>query len=82
MRKTSTLMTTAAVAVLMSCTSIYADSLRFWTTEEQPERLAKQQEMAAQFKAETGTDVEVIPVSENDLARARQPHLLLAICQM
>ncbi|AVX06218.1 putative ABC transporter periplasmic-binding protein (plasmid) [Maritalea myrionectae] len=67
MRKTTTLMTTAAVAVLMSCTSIYADSLRFWTTEEQPERLAKQQEMAAQFKAETGTDVEVIPVSENDL---------------
>lgn len=67
MRKTTTLMTTAAVAVFMSCTSIYADSLRFWTTEEQPERLAKQQEMAAQFKAETGTDVEVIPVSENDL---------------
>jgi len=61
------LMTTAAIAVLMSCTSIYADSLRFWTTEEQPERLAKQQEMAAQFKAETGTEVEVIPVSENEL---------------
>jgi len=67
MTNTTKLMTTAAVAVLMSCTSIYADSLRFWTTEEQPERLAKQQEMAAQFKAETGTEVEVIPVSENEL---------------
>jgi multiple sugar transport system substrate-binding protein len=51
----------------MSCTSIYADSLRFWTTEEQPERLAKQQEMAAQFKDQTGIEVEVIPVTESEL---------------
>ena len=44
-----------------------ADSLRFWTTEEQPERLAKQEEMAAAFEAETGVSVEVIPVTESDL---------------
>ncbi|QPH52282.1 ABC transporter substrate-binding protein [Pontivivens ytuae] len=41
--------------------------IRFWTTEEQPERLAKQQEMAAAFEAETGIAVEVIPVTESDL---------------
>lgn len=41
--------------------------LRFWTTEEQPERLAKQQEMAAAFSAESGISVEVIPVTESDL---------------
>lgn len=41
--------------------------LRFWTTEEQPERLAKQQEMAAEFEAISGVAVEVIPVTESDL---------------
>lgn len=44
-----------------------ADTLRFWTTEEQPERLAKQEEMAANFKEATGIEVEVIPVTETDL---------------
>ncbi len=48
-------------------TGVQADTIRFWTTEEQPERLAKQQEMAAQFKASNGVTVEVIPVSESDL---------------
>ncbi len=44
-----------------------ADTIRFWTTEEQPERLARQQEMAADFTAESGVDVEVIPVTESEL---------------
>ena len=44
-----------------------AEGLRFWTTEEQPERLAKQEEMAAAFKEKTGIEVEVIPVTEKDL---------------
>ncbi|MCB1492684.1 MAG: extracellular solute-binding protein [Rhodobiaceae bacterium] len=44
-----------------------ADTIRFWTTEEQPERLAKQQEMAEAFKAKTGHTVEVIPVTESEL---------------
>jgi multiple sugar transport system substrate-binding protein len=44
-----------------------AQDLRFWTTEEQPERLAVQQDMAAAFEAETGIAVEVIPVTESDL---------------
>ncbi|MEM6637281.1 MAG: extracellular solute-binding protein [Pseudomonadota bacterium] len=44
-----------------------AADIRFWTTEEQPPRLAKQQEMAAEFEAQTGIAVEVIPVSESDL---------------
>ena len=45
----------------------WAQELRFWTTEEQPDRLAKQQEMAAEFESQTGISVEVIPVSETDL---------------
>ena len=45
----------------------FAQSLRFWTTEEQPDRLAKQEQMAADFKSKTGISVEVIPISESDL---------------
>ncbi|MQQ09639.1 extracellular solute-binding protein [Epibacterium sp. SM1979] len=44
-----------------------AEDLKFWTTEEQAERLAKQEEMAAKFEALTGHTVEVIPVTETDL---------------
>lgn len=67
MSKTTKLMATTAFAVVLTSLSAYADGIRFWTTEEQPDRLAKQQEMAAQFKAQTGTDVAVIPVSESEL---------------
>ena len=65
--KRTRLMTSAALAVALAATGANADSIRFWTTEEQPERLAKQQDMAAQFEAATGTAVEVIPVTESDL---------------
>lgn len=60
------LMTTTALAVMLGGSAAMAD-IRFWTTENQPERLAKQEEMAAEFKAETGIGVEVIPVEEKDL---------------
>ena len=60
------LLSGAAVALALAATSASAD-IRFWTTEEQPERLAKQEEVAAQFEAETGIAVEVIPVTESDL---------------
>ena len=36
--------------------------ITFWTTEVQPARMAKQQEMAKAFEAKTGISVEVIPV--------------------
>ncbi|WP_170473169.1 ABC transporter substrate-binding protein [Ruegeria arenilitoris] len=65
--KASRLMLGSSLALILAAVSAHADTIRFWTTEEQPERLAKQQEMADQFKAETGTTVEVIPVTETDL---------------
>ncbi len=68
MSKTTKLMTGTALALLMSGLAANAESIRFWTTEEQPERLAKQEEMAAAFTAESGVDVEVIPVTEKDLS--------------
>jgi len=61
------LLLSAALGVVMLAGSASADTIRFWTTEEQPPRLAKQQAMAEEFKAETGHTVEVIPVSEKDL---------------
>ncbi|MEL6620088.1 MAG: extracellular solute-binding protein [Pseudomonadota bacterium] len=60
-------LSTVAMALALTATSVSAENLRFWTTEEQPERLAKQQEMAAEFAAASGHTVEVIPVSESDL---------------
>ncbi len=59
--------TTVAMALALAATGLSAEELRFWTTEEQPERLARQEAMAADFAAASGHTVEVIPVSENDL---------------
>lgn len=67
MTKFSKLMTGSALALAFMAQGVAADTIRFWTTEEQPERLAKQEAMAADFKAATGIEVTVIPVSESDL---------------
>lgn len=64
--RTAATFTGAATALAMAATAADAQ-LRFWTTEEQPPRVAKQVEMAEQFEAQTGISVEVIPVSETDL---------------
>lgn len=60
------LMTTTALGLMFTATGALAD-IRFWTTENQPERLAKQEATAAAFESETGIAVEVIPVEESDL---------------
>lgn len=65
MNKSLTLATLLAGTMLASAAN--ADTIRFWTTEEQPERLAIQEAMAADFTAATGHEVQVIPVTETDL---------------
>ena len=66
-------MNTKTLIASLVCASLstmsLAETIRFWTTEEQPDRLAKQEAMAAEFKSRTGHDVEVIPVSESDLGQ-------------
>ena len=48
-----------------------AQNITMWTTEEQPDRMLKQVQMAVDFKAATGISVTVIPVSESQMgARA------------
>ncbi|MEO0668184.1 MAG: extracellular solute-binding protein [Pseudomonadota bacterium] len=59
--------TGAAMALILSAFVAEAEELRFWTTEEQPERLARQEAMAEAFAEASGHTVQVIPVSENDL---------------
>lgn len=66
-RKLAKLVLAASLSPLMLSQATAAETLRFWTTEEQPERLAKQIEMAADFKAAEGIEIEVIPVTEKDL---------------
>jgi len=52
------------VAVLVGVASA---QLTFWTTEEQPERMATQERIAAEFEAATGISVAVVPVTESSL---------------
>ena len=66
MKKFNLVAATTILSVMVSGVAT-ADSIRFWTTENQPERLAKQQAMADDFKKRTGHTVEVIPVEEKDL---------------
>ena len=54
------------VITLFITNVVYAD-IKFWTTEVQPARMAKQEEMAKAFEAKTGIKVEVIPIEEKDL---------------
>ncbi len=61
------LRSSAAMALICAALSVQAEELRFWTTEEQPERLARQEAMAAAFSQASGHSVQVIPVTENDL---------------
>lgn len=57
----------ASLVSLGLASAAQAQSLRFWTTEEQPERLARQEQMAADFEKMSGVSVEVIPVTESEL---------------
>lgn len=61
----SALLGSAAIALAVA--GAQAEEISLWTTEEQPERLAVQEEIAAEFKATTGIDVQIIPVTETDL---------------
>ncbi|WP_244935109.1 ABC transporter substrate-binding protein [Acuticoccus sediminis] len=61
----------AALAVPLSlvAAAAQAESISFWTMEEQPERLARQEAMAKAFTEKTGIEVEIIPVTESDLGK-------------
>lgn len=45
----------------------WGKTITYWTTEEQPERLALQEEMASAFTKRSGVKVNVVPVTEKEL---------------
>ena len=57
----------AGAALVLAVSAANAQNIRFWTTEEQPDRLAKQEAMASEFESASGISVEVIPVTESEL---------------
>ncbi|WP_370074144.1 MULTISPECIES: ABC transporter substrate-binding protein [Salipiger] len=61
------LLGSVAMALALSAGAAGAETIRFWTTEEQPERLARQESMAQEFGEASGHTVEVIPVTESEL---------------
>jgi multiple sugar transport system substrate-binding protein len=66
MKRTTTLMA-GLLATTFIAGAASADTIRFWTVEVQPERIAVQEEMIAGFEAATGHTVEIIPVEESDI---------------
>jgi len=63
---------TRITAGLMLSASVFstawADEITLWTMEEQPERMAAQEKIAAAFNAKTGHVVKIVPVTEKDIA--------------
>lgn len=60
-----------AAGVLLSSTLLtpaWADEITFWTMEEQPDRMERQQQIADAFEKETGHTVKIVPVTEKDIA--------------
>ena len=58
---------TLATLLALLLVGVASAQLVFWTTEVQPERMAKQQQIVAAFQAKTGTSVQLVPVEESDL---------------
>ncbi|MDD9821378.1 MAG: ABC transporter substrate-binding protein [Gammaproteobacteria bacterium] len=63
---------TASIAAVLLCAGMtaaaLADTITMWTMEEQPDRMARQEKIAADFKARTGHTVRVVAVTEKEIA--------------
>ncbi|MDA7598517.1 ABC transporter substrate-binding protein [Alphaproteobacteria bacterium] len=63
-----TMLSVGAVLSASVMSSAFADTITMWTMEEQPDRMARQEKMAADFNRKTGHTVNVVAVSEKDIA--------------
>ena len=64
-------LTMMGASLLLSATmlsSAIADEITLWTMEEQPDRMAAQQQIADDFNKATGHTVNVVAVTEKDIA--------------
>lgn len=64
---------TEAPAAAADTAPVAGKSIMFWSTETQPERVARTREILDAFTAKTGINVEIVPVDEGQL-----PQLLTA----
>jgi len=55
------------MALLLSMAEVNWAAVTFWTTEIEPKRMAIQKHLANRFATATGIQVEIVPVSENEL---------------
>ncbi|WP_036223678.1 ABC transporter substrate-binding protein [Mesoaciditoga lauensis] len=53
--------------VTLVITGLFAQSITFWTTETESNRMQRIQALATIFQAKTGISVTIVPVQENDL---------------
>ena len=66
--KLRTFATALALSASMLATQAFADTITMWTMEEQPDRMAAQEKIAEAFKAKSGHEVKIVPVTEKDIA--------------
>ena len=57
------------ISFLFLSFSLNADTIKYWTTEEQPARMMKQVQMAVDFNKASGHNVTVIPISESEMGK-------------
>ncbi len=62
------LVSAAVLTAVLAAPLASADTIKFWTMEIQPDRMERQEKLAADFNAATGHTVEIIPVEEAEIA--------------
>ena len=55
------------MALLLCRAEVHSAGLSFWTTEIEPKRMAIQKDLGKRFVEATGIEVEIVPLSENEL---------------
>ena len=70
MRKVSLVLVLLSLVVVFALPVVAQETIVFWTTENQPERVERQEAIAAQFmEANPDVTVEVVPVEQNELGQ-------------
>lgn len=64
----SSVLSLTLITTGLALTGAASAQLTVWTTQVQPERVAVQEQLAADFEAESGVSVEIVPIEESAIA--------------
>lgn len=64
----SSVLSLTLITTGLALTGAASAQLTVWTTQVQPERVAVQEQLAADFEAESGVGVEIVPIEESAIA--------------